>query len=135
MVWAAIRSRWRYVHALLFAVGPPLHLFSRILPAFAFKACVFAMVAADHVVEAVSSRAGAPRSLFPALSPSVGAALDPVFRLALLAVALLLTLRMGRVYDRWWEARKAFSAVGSTAVQLAARREGFNRRFAPYPQG
>ena len=145
------------------------------------NACVFALVAADHLLEAVSAAqqrakakgtaaaalgavsnatataaamgarhllqqdlgvsgsgggaggvlaAAAPsemplRSLFPPLSASVSASLDPVFRLSIFVVSLLLTLRLGRAYERWWEARRAFAALGSVALSLAQRGEAW----------
>jgi predicted membrane chloride channel (bestrophin family) len=34
---------------------------------------------------------------------------------------MVLTLRLGRVYERWWQVRQAFSCVGSTATSLSQR--------------
>lgn len=34
------------------------------------------------------------------------------------ALALLLALRLGRVYDRWWMARRKMAATGNTAIEL-----------------
>jgi predicted membrane chloride channel (bestrophin family) len=82
---------------------------------------VFAVVSADHIVSTASAAAGAHRYLFPPLSASVAASLDPAYRLSLFAVALLLTLRMGRVYERWWAARSAMSGLGSACLQIAVR--------------
>jgi hypothetical protein len=163
--WAALRSRWRFFEGLFFYLGPPLHLLRRLWPPMLLNACVFSLVAADHLLEAVSSagqqRAAAtaaaaaggrhllrdlgasgggggggasavpgaltppPRSLFPPLSASVSASLDPVFRLSIFVVSLLLTLRLGRAYERWWEARRSFSALGSLALTLAQRGEAW----------
>lgn len=76
------------------------------------KKTVYAFVAADHLWECISTRAhkravargdrDPPKisSLFPPLSESVTGSLDPVFRFSLFAISLLLTLRLGRVYDR-----------------------------------
>jgi len=53
--------------------------------------------------EAIARGASNPppiRSLFPNLSESVTGSLDAVFRFSLFAISLLLTLRLGRVYDR-----------------------------------
>ena len=65
------------------------------------------------------------RSLFPPLSASVASSLDPVFRLSIFVVSLLLTLRLGRAYERWWEARRSFAALGSLALSLAQRGEAW----------
>jgi len=120
--WAALRSRWRYLHAARFAVGPPLFLLRRVSPPLAANTLVFCVVAADHAISAATADSpGGRKSLLPPISASVATSLDSVYRLALFAVALLLTLRLGRVYERWWAARQAFSALGSTCVQAAAR--------------
>ena len=66
----------------------------------------------DHILECITTRnhkqavargdknPPAIFSLFPTLSESVTGSLDAVFRLSLFAIALLLTLRLGRVYVR-----------------------------------
>ena len=122
--WTALRSRWRYAHASTFALGPPLHLLSRIYPPLAANMGMFALISLDHILNAataLSPSTAKHRSIFPPLSASVASSLDPAYRLALFAVALLLTLRLGRVYERWWAARSAFSALGSACVQAASR--------------
>lgn len=42
-----------------------------------------------------------------------------VLRIISFAMALLLSYRLNRSYDRWWEARKAFSGIGSASTALA----------------
>lgn len=94
---------------------------------------VYALVATDHLMECVTTRIhkqaiarGEPNppgvySIFPNLSESVTGSLDAVFRFSLFAISLLLTLRLGRVYDRWWECRRAFMALGTLAVGVTHR--------------
>ena len=60
-------------------------------------------------------------SMFPSLSESVTGSIDAIFRFSLFAISLLLTLRLGRVYDRWWECRKAFMGLGTLAVGITHR--------------
>ena len=45
-------------------------------------------------------------------------------------VALLLTYRVGRVYDRWWDACNAFGSVGSGCVGLV--RQAYTNVEDPY---
>lgn len=125
--WVALRSRWRYAHAAAFAVGPPLHLLARVWPPLLANMAMFGLVAADHALDALAAaRPGTKHvSIFPSLAASVAASLDPAYRLALFAVALLLTLRLGRVYERWWAARVAFAQLGSTCIQAAGRTAGW----------
>lgn len=105
--WATVYSRWRYLHGYLFAVGPPHHLLRRIKVPLIINSIVFGIVAADHIVESVSTSSGKGSiNLFPKLSASVVANLTPIFQLSLLAVSLMLTQRVGRVYDRWLEVRE-----------------------------
>ena len=85
---------------------------------------MFAIISLDHILNAATASSPSMakhRSIFPPLSASVASSLDPAYRLALFAVALLLTLRLGRVYERWWAARSAFSSLGSACVQAASR--------------
>lgn len=125
--WVALRSRWRYAHAAAFAVGPPLHLLARVWPPLLANMIMFGLVASDHALDAIAAANPGSRhvSIFPSLAASVAASLDPAYRLALFAVALLLTLRLGRVYERWWAARVAFAQLGSTCIQAAGRTAGW----------
>lgn len=110
--WATVYSRWRYLHGYLFAVGPPHHLLRRIKVPLIINSIVFGIVAADHIVESVSTSSGKGSiNLFPKLSASVVANLTPIFQLSLLAVSLMLTQRVGRVYDRWLEVREMKEGV------------------------
>ena len=41
------------------------------------------------------------------------------YQLGTFALALLLAARVGRTYDRWWQARQAFGSVNSSCSQIA----------------
>jgi hypothetical protein len=47
--------------------------------------------------------------------------MESLARMMLLAVSLLATWRVNRVYERWWSARQAFAALGTVAVSLSHR--------------
>lgn len=47
--------------------------------------------------------------------------MESLTRMMLLAVSLMVTWRVNRVYERWWAARQAFAAVGAVGVSLAQR--------------
>ena len=55
-VWALLRSRWRYLHALTFYVGPPLHLLSRIAPMLVVNMLLCIFIAADHLMRGFAGR-------------------------------------------------------------------------------
>lgn len=67
-------------------MGRPHFLIRRIWIPVAINSAVFGLVAADHIVESVSTARGRTINLFPKLSPSVVANLTPIFQLSLLAV-------------------------------------------------
>lgn len=46
-------------------------------------------------------------------------------RIISFAMSLLLSYRLNRSYDRWWEARKAFAGIGSAATALAIQATTF----------
>lgn len=130
--WATVYSRWRYLHGYLFAVGPPHHLLRRIKVPLIINSIVFGIVAADHIVESVSTSSGKGSiNLFPKLSASVVANLTPIFQLSLLAVSLMLTQRVGRVYDRWLEVRRKKGVVLVVAGVCYGKRT--RRRTHPNP--
>lgn len=41
------------------------------------------------------------------------------WRLSTFMLALLLSFRVNRSYDRWWTGRQAFAGVGNAAVSVA----------------
>lgn len=53
--------------------------------------------------------------------------LAPLCSPAAAALALLLAVRLGRVYDRWWEARRRMAATGNTAIELVQQAGAFMR--------
>ena len=67
-------------------MGPPHHLLRRIWIPLAVNSAVFGIVAADHIMESLTTASGRTRTLFPKLSPSVVASLTPIFQMSLLAV-------------------------------------------------
>ena len=109
----------------------------RLWPVLLFNCVVYALVAADHLVQSITTRnrkraaAAANKdtklpkivSLFPSLSQSETGSVfsSHMFHFSLFAVALLLTMRVGRCFERWWSARKAISSLGALALGLAHR--------------
>lgn len=57
----------------------------------------------------------------PARPPAAGntSAVTLAWRLTSFTLALLLTFRVNRSYDRWWTARQAFAGVGNAATSVA----------------
>ena len=107
----------------LFLGGAPCHLLSRIWPPLAVNLALAIVVSADHILRACTActAAGAPDSLLPNIAANVIDSLTPIIRFLLFAASIILTLRLGRAYERWWAARQAFSAVGSAATALCQR--------------
>jgi len=124
--WRQIQSRWRWTHAAFFWAGPPSYLLSRVWPVLLFNMALAAAVCVDHVMRAAAPLApaggtAAPTGYLPNLSDNVITSLTPMTRYLLFAAAMVLTLRLGRAYERWWAARQAFSSVGSAATALCQR--------------
>lgn len=106
----ALHSRWRWLHAAFFYLGPPVHILVRVWPVLALNMLLMSLVAADHVVRVMQTEAivatGAPVpprhrvGFLPDLSQGLSASLDPLYRYLLFAISLLLALRLNRTYER-----------------------------------
>lgn len=55
----------------------------------------------------------------PPFLPDLDLVILNSFRLITFLLALLLSFRVNRTYDRWWQARQGFSGVGGAAVALS----------------
>jgi hypothetical protein len=122
--WRQLRSRWRYLHSFFFAWGPPAYIMSRIWPMLLVNMLAAAFVSIDHLLRAAPYTTADGRlvsSFLPDINDHVIESLTPMSRFMLFAAAMLLTLRLGRVYERWWLFRQTFSVVGSTAMALSQR--------------
>lgn len=51
--------------------------------------------------------------------PGVNTAIALAWRLSSFMLALLLSWRVNRAYERWWAGRQAFAGVGSAALGVA----------------
>lgn len=120
--WRQLRSRWRWLHAMFFWAGPPAYLLSRVWPVLFLNIALSAIVAADHLVRASAKPGdGVRNSLLPNITDTVIESLSPMVRFMLFAASMLLTLRLGRVYERWSQVWGAFSDVGNAAKSLSLR--------------
>ena len=117
--WSALRSRWRYLHALTFYIGPPMNLLPRIAPALALNMALCAVIAADQLMRGLTGRNILP--FHDIESSEVSAGLNSQLRYVLISVSLLQSARLSRVYDRWWTARRGFGAIGSSYLAITHR--------------
>jgi predicted membrane chloride channel (bestrophin family) len=106
--WRALSSQWRYFHSLFAYLGPPSHLLWRIKLPLVANLAVAALAILNSLL-----------SLTPLAGADAVAATTLTWRLSTFTLALLLTFRVGRSYERWWIARQAFGGVGSAAVNVA----------------
>lgn len=108
--WRRLRSQWRYLSSLFCYVGPPCHLLWRVKwPLLAVMAVTVSLAGYELA-----------RASYPwLLNLDKGNITYSCVRLSSFAMALLLTLRLNRSYERWWAARQAFGGIGSGAIALA----------------
>jgi predicted membrane chloride channel (bestrophin family) len=122
--WRQLQSRWRWFHSFFFSWGPPSYLMSRIWPVVLINMALAVFVCIDHVLRAlpyVDGQGQLHDSFLPNIADNVQDSLTPMTRFTLFAASMLLTLRLGRVYERWFMFRQSFSVVGSTATGLSQR--------------
>lgn len=86
-----LQSQWRFVQAVFCYIGPPSHLLWHIKLPLLFNMAIAALVMADyqllfHRVAAFENMDAIVANAWPMIS---------------FVMALLLTIRLNRVYDRW----------------------------------
>lgn len=102
--WALHRSQWRLVHSLVPYIGPPAHTLRRIWPA---------MLVILGITVTIKALGAFLHIDFDSTNTSKEA-----FRLSSFVVALLLSFRVQRVFDRWWQARNGFAGVGNGVTAI-----------------
>lgn len=108
--WRRLQGDRRFFDAMFCYVGPPSHFIWNLrLP----LALVMLVSAGMAVYEYCRTTLGWG---LPELDRND--IMYDTFRLASFAMALLLSLRVGRTYDRWWVARCGFAGVGNAATAL-----------------
>jgi hypothetical protein len=121
--WRLLQSRWRYLHSFFFAWGRPTHSMARIWPLTLFNMVIAAIICVDHMLRAgnFEIKGRVVKSFLPDISDNVIISLTPMINWMLFSTSLLLTLRVGRVYDRWLVFRTNFGEVGNSATNLSQR--------------
>ncbi|EFN53147.1 hypothetical protein CHLNCDRAFT_136917 [Chlorella variabilis] len=97
--WRRLHSQWRFADSLLCCIGPPGHILWNIRVPFFAVMCTTILVAVLEYLEIQHS-------------PANTDTLIRSFQLTSFVVALLLTLRLNRAYDRWLRAQAGFSGTG-----------------------
>ncbi|KAL4425530.1 hypothetical protein ABPG75_009546 [Micractinium tetrahymenae] len=117
--WIVYRSQNRYWQALFAYIGPPAHILWNIkLPLSMCMLCAVLITLWDQL--RLTCCPGLP-------------SFDPqnvtynVFRLASFAMSLILSLRISRAYDRWWQARCSFGSSVSAATRLCIQAHTYFR--------
>ncbi|KAL4425523.1 hypothetical protein ABPG75_009539 [Micractinium tetrahymenae] len=108
--WEVLRSQNRYGQALLCYLGPPSHVLWNIkLPLFF---CM--LVAALSIMwEELKAR---PFPFLPSIDPEH--TVLRAWRRSAFVISLVLSLRISRGYDRWWQARCSFGGTVECATRL-----------------
>lgn len=110
------------MHGTFFWAGLPDQLLYDIFPPMLFNMALASIVAADFVLTATADPDGRWRDGFlPNRLQYNLSNMESLTRMMLLAVSLMATWRLNRVYERWWAARQAFASIGTVAVSLAQR--------------
>lgn len=110
--WRRLHSQWRFADSLLCCIGPPGHILWNIRVPFFAVMCTTILVAVLEYLEIQHS-------------PANTDTLIRSFQLTSFVVALLLTLRLNRAYDRWLRAQAGFSGTGRAMLALTQQAAAF----------
>ncbi|GBF91007.1 hypothetical protein Rsub_03862 [Raphidocelis subcapitata] len=108
--WQHIHSEWRYLHSLFVYVGRPTQILWKVKVPLALNMVVAALIIVNE--EAVADK------LFAQVPTFAHEAVIQMIGLTTFILALLLTLRLNRTYERWWDGWRAFRRVGDCATAL-----------------
>lgn len=102
--WVFHHSRWRYLSALVPYLGPPTHTLRHVL---------VPVLSVVGVCIGIKFAEGKTSWNLDALNNYA-----VLFRYSSFVLSLLLAFRLNRTYDRWWQARCSFGAIGSGCVNV-----------------